>query len=595
MVQVPLFKESQRMQVSNPTGFQSSASARIMGETIADLGSSVAAVGNKLAKVSKQQKDALRRTQMQILKEKLDTAALNTSMAIKEKGGDGSTWSDEFTTNWDSVKTKVINDMQSSGALSQVSAEEIELVQSQVYGGYNKNMRVEGFKQEKETLKQNVSNLVSTFTTNAYVAPERIDEYVEDYATTLGGAMEAMGKDKRYIDQFNRAGKEQLIRQAILGYQDKGKYDEAKKLALANGHLFSAEDQRKLLGDIRDAKTTAAKEALNAADRRERQLEDARKAEQTKQLGILLGEMEEARKSGNPNLVNRVQDKLISLTKEGKIAATAFGGASAQLRGGQKEVYGQTKLNLLNEYYKATTPEQKVLVEQKVFQATAAGTLDEQGGIELLKLLNTSKNTRLLSPKQQAEYAAVENRIKAILPDPDTIQKMMIKMNPNAAAIHVSKVFGIKAVLDQAKAEGLEAREAYGIVLNKFFDDFEKIAPLPDMTPTMLGKFKSLQTLSSPAEQEEVMKEIHRWGVARFIGNKTKERDFQDWFYSARLALEMSNEKRRYNELYKAEQTGAKTISPNSSLNFIDQVLHESYDNSEYPDRLPLILRKSEE
>ena len=467
----------------------------------------------------------------------------------------------------------------------------LEVIADDMYVGYRKNLQVMAVTQQKDTLKKSVVELTAQFTSKSYQAPERLDETISDYSASLGGVMEAMGKSPRQIQEFNRSGAQQLTRQAIEGLADKGKFEEAKKVALEKGSFFAPEEQRAMLKEINTKKLQARTLFHSEVDRQEKQLEADLKVSQTKELNTLYAELNDARIQSNPALVASVNKKISEKLREGKLASGAYGSLVSQAGNREEQISAESNFSLMNDYYKAKTKDDYAALESKVHSKVAAGRLNEQDALGILKLLNTSKTDSPLSKAELGRYKAVEHQLEAILPGPDTIQKLMIKLDQNEAKAYAARIYGIKADIEIGKANGIPASETLTTILFKYFDSLERQPPMPNMPADVYSKVAELRNIPEDKQSTKLF-EIKKWGVEKFRGDKVNAPSFESWYLQLEDAVRQNNFKRSILNLdqeigkLKNEEDFSKWSGQN-----VDELVEQAGNVEPDPDTLPMILR----
>lgn len=590
-MQVPVYKENQRLQPSNPTGFQSSGNARLMGETLSGVGKGIADIGLALEQNDRKLKAAKAKTDSMSVKNEAEKWAQSKTEELAMSGGDGSTYLDEYDQSWTKTKDKMLNDLNKRGIGTTMTANELNAIADDMYIGYRKNLQVMAVTQQKDSLKKSVVELTAQFTTQSYEAPERLDETISDYSASLGGAMEAMGKSPRQIQEFNRSGAQQLTRQAISGLTDKGKFEEAKKVALEKGSFFAPEEQRAMLKEINTKKLQARTLFHSEVDRQERQAEADLKLTQTKELNALYAELNDARVQSNPALVASVNKKISQKLREGRLASSAYGSLVSQAGNREKQISAESNFALMGEYYKAKTKDDYAALESKVHSKVASGRLNEKDALGILKLLNTSKTNSPLSKAELGRYKAVEHQLEAILPGPDTIQKLMIKLDQNEAKAYAARVYGIKADIEIGKANGVPASETLTAILFKYFDSLERQSPMPNMPADVYSKVAELRNIPEDKQSTKLM-EIKKWGIEKFRGDKINAPSFESWYLQLEDAVRQNNFKRSILNLdqeigrLKNEDNFSKWSGQN-----IDELVEQAGNVESDPDTLPMILR----
>lgn len=591
MVQIPVYKENQRLQASNPTGFQSSGNARLMGEALSSVGTGVANVGLALEENAKKLKAAKNKTDAAQVKNAAEIWAQDMSAKLELSGGDGSTFVEDYDKDWSKSKDKIINELNKKGIATGMTAGQVEAIADDVYSGYRKNLSTMAVTRQKNKLKESVVTLTAQYTSDAYSAPERLDEHIADYGESIGGAMQAMGRSERQTQEFNRTGAQQLTRQAVLGFIDKGKFDQAKKVIVEKGSLFSPEEQRGMLKEVSKSKLDARRLLYSEVDRQERQIEAERKVTQTKELNTLYGELNEARTSGNPALIASLNKKIGQKIAEGRVATSAFGGLVSQAGNAEREMFSQTAFGLMKDYYEAKDAKDYAALEDKVHLKVAAGRIDEESALKVLKLLNTSKTSSPLSKAELGRYKAVEHQLESMLPGPDTIQKMMIQLSPAEASAHAAKYHGIKAELEIGKANGIPASETMTSIVFKYFEDIERQEPFRGMGGDIYNKV--LQMKDAPlAEQQRLLKEVKTWGYKTFRGNPANASDFEKWYNRLENNARMNNIKNQILKIDKDIIQSENKVKADQYLGgVVDEVVEEASKPASDPDTLPLILR----
>lgn len=424
MATIPVFKESQRLAPSNPTGFQSTTSARIRGEAISSFGQGVAQFGTQLHKLQQRQNSAERTLAQSDFKNAMTKKLQDLNAEILNNGKSGA----EDTADYDKKSSDALNgvlkefDKKYSGKYGN----EFNITGNGLINGVRIGIMTNGLAKQKNFLATGIDRLTSQFNKAAITSPETIQETLTDYTTSIGGVTTAMGASETVVAGATFAGHRGLVDSAVDGYIQKGKYKEATELVIGSqGHLYNQEGTEKTLKKIRDRKLDAENIKFREDKRAQDKLDASHKEIQAHNLGLVLTQFS---KTKDPKVRNKIMEQAVSMMKSGDLAINAWGKINAGETASQKQDSAISSFGLSEDFGNATTEEQLGAMKIKIKDLLANDHLTPERAEYWNNKISAGAKQNKLNPRVRNLIKIGRNRLSEITGTYGMFEKMEDQM-----------------------------------------------------------------------------------------------------------------------------------------------------------------------
>lgn len=236
MPKVPVLTQNQRLRPGNPTGFQSTSSARSRGSAISQFGSGLANVGNRLAQEAKKNKSKMGPLRRANLSADLGSRLGSLRARIAKEGDDGA--NDLETYNREA--TTIIDEMKASGQWDDI--EGFDDITSAVMNDDGVKVSASSVVKSKDFLKQAEATAKSNFHAEVAANPDKVDLISVKAEAVLAQTYANFGIDKSKSELQLRQFRGQLLESAVREHTHNEEYKKALDVLNNNRQFFTDQD-----------------------------------------------------------------------------------------------------------------------------------------------------------------------------------------------------------------------------------------------------------------------------------------------------------------------------------------------------------------
>ncbi len=475
MAKIPALQEGQRLNVANPTGFQSSASARLRGESISKFGRGIASVGSALTRLEKRQDAQLRRNAEMEFKSAMsrELQDINENIANTDSSG---------------ANDKELYDKQSSEAMSRLQkafdkkyggkyGDSFSALGNNLVTGVRSAVITNGLARKQKSIQEGILKATSRLNASARTHPDGLGENMADFESGIATSLKDSEATPREVLRAENSGKKQLADAAISGFTDRGDFSKAAEVVLTRyPELYTADGaQAKALHSINVAKQNFDNAKYKKAQRLERKQETELKKRQAKQTSQLLIQLDKAK--GNLVLVEQVRQKLYAVSSAQDISTAALGGMLTGLASEVKAISSLSLYNITEAAYDADTVEDYDLLEQKVNRQLGNGGIGAKEAISAQGLIDRLRNQTKANPALRSEQKQYLDLFDGYAGSMGAIERMKEKYRPFAAK---RRALGRNDIINAIKKPG-QGKAAFARIVGKYFPGTQGLPLFPGM------------------------------------------------------------------------------------------------------------------
>lgn len=570
MPKVPVLEQNQRMRPGNPTGFQSSSSARIRGDSISALGKGVSDVGSAMIESEKRRKSAEKTLAQADFKAQMVRAQQDVNEKIAQRSASkADTDKEEYDNEMTTAKQNVMNTF----------SEKYEGKYSAEFGNIANTVDVAGrddiiksaLGKQKKAMADGITQITSSLNANVYNNPNKLQESILDYSTQVVQTMVDLGANGDQVIAASNQGHKALADTAVEGFINQDDFAQARNVVLGDtSHLYDAESQSNALAKINKAELQSISLKQSAKDRF---LREADKSQKKMQDAVSTTLRAANAKADTPAKALKVREAMIDHANKGNLAFGAFGGLLSDSDSTFKEVDAEGSYKLSVEAYRAKTPEDYDKVLNKLNNLVETKNIDPKTAEKWERLIHGMKKVRSKDPILAANIDAHFHKLQAFTKPMDFIEKMLGGFEKNEAIKRKFEAESTYKILTEV--QGMAPDQAYREVLTTYFKGTDSLSIYPGYTKI-------------PTDSESLQK-MYEWGRSIIPEGSIEQATFLTYMERAQISIQIDGVIREAGNKKGNPQGTAKL---KEAINFGNDLFDMEELTKDRGDQRPLIFRR---
>lgn len=524
MPKVPTLRQGLRLNPSNPTGFQSTSSARRQGNLIAGVGAGIAKVGGALADLESKQKalqgKLAERDMEQELTKEVDTIVTELGRRVGTSDKDP----EDYRIFTEGVRSEVMRkmDLKYDGKYSA----NFGLIADEIINGRANKVLVKSYDKRDKELKKSLVESLSKSNGEIFINPEGSQAIISGAVRQNTEAMEIFGASDKEVENASKVLSRGLVDSAIDGLIDRGDTGSfllAKEMVLIEYSEFFAADQRKIIDRINKAQRQSILLDDREAKATERAQEETLKKFKQQNFTNKLVALEKAKQSKNPKLAAKIEAQILDDANRGKISGAQLKSLISVRDKGAKKISAYSNYSITRDIYNAYEGKDFDAIRADIkYRVEEKGSLTSTQGAALERTIAIRKKSFDNNPKFKGLMKGYTTKLQGFQEQKDIFAK--IGLGPDLKRRLDKDAMGEFQIL--AAKTGNPA-QAYRTVLSQFYR-----GSLASVTG---ARYKGY--VDDITTREELLK-FFKWGKRTIKNTKEFNNEFKPFLKKAKAFVE---------------------------------------------------------
>lgn len=441
MPKVPRNQENQRLNPQNPTGFQSTSQARLMGDAVSSFGRGLASFGQGMMKVKNAnatlaRKDAQNQTN-DVLGKIYKQQEREGFRADRE-----AFYGEEKKKGLAEVKKKLI------AKYGDTYTNDIEVFSNTVEESWDERVGSLDNKQFVAHTAKVAKEVEAQYTAKVYESPGLLEDVILDASQMYDETGNALGLNNEQKDAKIKSITKGLVETAIDGHmisEDNIGYLQAKTLvAKTYSDLYTQEERKKKLDDLKREYRGNITHNNSQIDRQERLVEAETARSREMRTTQLVSDVEKAVASGSAAGIREARAKAVNYMSKGDLTFKNFNNFLTPATKGYKELDAVSKFNVRALVYDGSTDKDFVKGRAEVMRLRDSGQMLPETAANLIKEFDAMQRAFDSDPIFKQKDKAAKAYMNKILGDETAIQQLMVKYDNKSNREKLARIQGAK-------------------------------------------------------------------------------------------------------------------------------------------------------